>query len=159
MNQYLIGWVSILIYPICYISDIEFFLYLNIFSLINFLLICLIVVGLKFHLVLVTSAHYCCSIRHLLVLVRHLIITLKLCFPKIFSRKWCQRLNVEKTNRFSLNILYGSKKLHDIIKSDKQRGIKFTSNQSDLIILFSWGLSECFIIAFISKRKRFFDAF
>ena len=151
MNQYLIGWVSILIYPICYISDIELFLYLNIFSVINFLLICLIVVGLKSHLVLVTSAHYCCLITHLLVLVRHLIITLNLCFPKIFSHKWCQRLNVEKNNRFSLNIFYGSKKLLGIIKSDDQRCIKFitVSNQSDLIIFFSWGLSEFFIIAFI----------
>ena len=67
------------------------FLYLNIFSVINFLRIYLIVVGLKFHLVLVTSAHYCWSITHLLVFVHQLIITLNLCFLKIFFHKRHQR--------------------------------------------------------------------
>ena len=91
LNQSLIGLVSILIYLTCYISDIEFFLYLNIFSVINFLHICFIVVGLKFHLVLVTSAHYCCSITHLLVFVHQLIITLNLRVLKIFFYKRHQR--------------------------------------------------------------------
>ena len=36
MNQSLTGWVLVLIYPTCYISDIKFFLYLNIYSGINF---------------------------------------------------------------------------------------------------------------------------
>ena len=84
-------WVFILIYLTCYIFDIKIFVYLNIFRVIKFLHICLIVVGLKFHLVLVTSAHYCYSITHLLVFVHQLIITLNLCFLKIFFHKRHQR--------------------------------------------------------------------
>ena len=91
MNQSLIGWVFILIYLTIYISYIKFFLYLNIFSVINFLHVCLTVVGLKFYLVLVTSAHYCWLIMLLLVFDHQLIITLNLRFLKIFFHKWHQR--------------------------------------------------------------------
>ena len=85
------GWGFILIYPTCYIFDREFFLYLNILRMINFMYICLIVVGLKFRLVLITSAHYCWLITRLLVFVHQLIITLNLCFLKIFFHKKYQR--------------------------------------------------------------------
>ena len=139
MNQSLTGWVFVLIYLICYISDIKCFLYLNIFSVINFSHIFFIVVGLKFHLVLVTSVHYCWSIRHMLVFVHQLIITLNLCFLKnIFSQTTSKVFNVEKNNRFSLNIFYGSKTVYEI-KSDEQRCTKFVTvlNQSDLITLFA----------------------
>ena len=85
----LISWA--LIYLTCYICNIELFLYLNIYSVINFLHICLIAVGLKFHLVLVTSANYCCSITHLLVFVHQLIITSNLCCLKILFHRQRQR--------------------------------------------------------------------
>ena len=140
MNQSLISWVFILIYLTCYISNIKFFLYLNIFRVVSFLHICLIVVGLKFHLVLVTSAHYCWSITHLLVSVHQLIITLNLCFLKIiFSQTTSEISNVENNNRFSLKIFYGSKTVFETIKSDKQKCIKIVTvlNQSVLIILFA----------------------
>ena len=116
--------------------------------------ICLIVVGLKFHLVLVTSAYYCWSITHLLVSVHQLIITLNLCFLKIiFSQTTSEISNVEKNNRFSLKIFYGSKTVFEIIKSDEQKCIKIAIvlNQSDLIILFAEFLSP-FSFGFI----RFF---
>ena len=69
----------------------------------------------------------------------------------IFSQTTSEIFNVEKNNRFSLNIFYGRKKVYDIIKSDEQRCIKFVtvSNQSDLIILFAEFLSEVFVIIFI----------
>ena len=76
----------------------------------------------------------------------------KLMFSKnIFSQTTSEIFNVEKNNRFSLNIFYGRKKVYDIIKSDEQRCIKFVtvSNQSDLIILFAEFLSEFFVIIFI----------
>ena len=140
MNQSLISWVFILIYLTCYISNIKFFLYLNIFRVVSFLHICLIVVGLKFHLVLVTSARYCWSITHLLVSVHQLIITLNLCFLKIiFSQTTSEISNVENNNRFNLKIFYGSKTVFETIKSDEQKCIKIVTvlNQSDLIILFA----------------------
>ena len=64
----------------------------------------------------------------------------KLMFSKnIFLQTTSEIFNVEKNDRFSLNIFYGNKKVYDIIKSDEQRFIKFVtvSNQSDLIILFA----------------------
>ena len=64
----------------------------------------------------------------------------KLMFSKnIFSQTTSEIFNVEKNNRFSLNIFYGSKKVYDIIRSGEQRCIKFVtvSNQSDPIILFA----------------------
>ena len=83
--------------------------------------------------------------------------------------------NVEKNNRFSLNILYGSKTVYEIIKSDEQRRIKFVTvlNQSYLIILFTEVFVRFFCHHFylvsldflflpeqtakgISKRERFF---
>ena len=103
----------------------------------------------------------------------------KLMFSKnIFSQTTSEIFNVEKNNRFSLNIFYGSKKVYDIIRSGEQRCIKFVtvSNQSDPIILFAEVFVRIFCHHFylvlldffflpeqtaegISKRERFFDAF
>ena len=99
----------------------------------------------------------------------------KFMFSKnIFSQTTSEIFNVEKNNRFSLNIFYGSKKVYDIIKSDEQRCIKLVtvSNQSDLIILFAEVFVRIFCHHFylvwldflflpeqtakgISKRERF----
>ena len=65
---------------------------------------------------------------------------MKLMFSKnIFSQTTSEIFNVEKNNRSSLNIFYGSKTVYKIIKSEEQRCIKFVTvlNQSDLIILFA----------------------
>ena len=96
----------------------------------------------------------------------------------IFSQTTSEIFNVEKNDRFSLNIFYGSKNVYDIIKSDGQRCIKFVtvSSQSDLIILFAEVFVRIFCHHFylvsldflflpektakgISKRERFFYAF
>ena len=63
----------------------------------------------------------------------------KLMFSKnVFSQTTSEIFNVEKNNRFSLNIFYGSKTVYEI-KSDEQRCTKFVTvlNQSDLITLFA----------------------
>ena len=76
----------------------------------------------------------------------------KLMFSKnTFWQATSEIFNVEKNNRFSLNIFHGSKTVYAIIKSDEQRCIKFVTvlNQSDLIILFADFSSEFFVIIFI----------
>ena len=81
-----------------------------------------------------------------------MIITLNLCFLKIiFSQTTSEISNVEKNNRFSLKIFYGSKTVFEIVKSDEQKCIKIVTvlNQSDLIIIFAEFLSEFFVTLFI----------
>ena len=175
MNQSLIGWVFILIYLTCYISDIKFFLYLNIFSVINFF--CNLFNCSRSE-VSFSSCNFCS-----LLLLHNASVSFrssidhdfKLMFSKnIFLQTTSEIFNVEKNDRFSLNIFYGNKKVYDIIKSDEQRFIKFVtvSNQSDLIILFAEVFVRIFCNHFylvsldflflpeqtakgISKRERF----
>ena len=96
----------------------------------------------------------------------------------IFSHMASEIFNVQKSNRFSLYIFYGSKTVYKIIKSEEQRCIKFAAvlNQSDLIILFAEVFVRIFCHHFylvsldflflpeqtakgISTREQFFDAF
>ena len=138
MNQSLIGWVFVLIYLTCYFFDIKFFSFeyfqggkffahlLNCsrsevsFSSCNF---CSLLLADN------ASPSFCLSIDHYF----------KLMFSKnYFSQTASEIFNVEKNNRFGLNIFYGSKTVYEIIKSDEQRCIKYVTvlNQFDLIILF-----------------------
>ena len=96
----------------------------------------------------------------------------------IFSHTASEIFNVQKNNRFSLYIFYGSKTVYKIIKSEEQRCIKFAAvlNQSDLIILFAEVFVRIFCHHFylvsldflflpahtakgISKREQLFNAF
>ena len=98
-----------------------------------FLYICLIAVGLKLHLVLVTSAHYCWWITHLLVFVHQLIITLNLRFLKMFFHKRHQRfLMLRRIIGLVLTFFYVGKTVHKINVSVKVR--IFPLNMCDIII-------------------------
>ena len=133
MNQSLTGWVLVLIYRTCYISDIKFFLCLNIYSGINF----------SVHLfncsrseASFSSCNFCS-----LLLVDNASVSFrssidhyfKLMFSKnVFSQKTSEIFNVEKNNRFSLNIFYVGKTVYKINVSVKVR--IFPLNMRDIII-------------------------
>ena len=158
MNQSLIVWALILIYLTCSISDTEFFLYLNIYSVINFLHIYLIIVGLKFHLVLATSAHYCCSITHLLIFFHQLIITLNLCFLKIFFHKQRQRfLTLRRIIGLVLTFFMEVKKYmtsSNLMSKVYKVGYCFKPIWS--YYPFCWGFCQNFLSSFLFGLIRFF---
>ena len=133
MNQSLTGWVLVLIYPTCYISDIKFFLYLNIYSVINFFVHLL---NCSRSEASFSSCNFCS-----LLLVDNASVSFrssidhyfKLTFSEnVFSQTTSEIFNVEKNNRFSLNIFYVGKTVHKINVSVKVR--IFPLNMCDIII-------------------------